>query len=215
VLYQKPCVCTQGGEVGSPSPPAPRAACWRHQAPRTGPQMGRRLERSARGKELGSAALLPPVFGEISASRAQGCVDTPPVRPRGLAHADPMSAAVEGTGKETFWFEVGAVAAPPVTCARARPRAARRKRKRKKGGPSKQGISPQFPGVLVGPPHVRKCHQMPSKEHIQNSQLGWVVRWVPSTPPGHPTAGRCVRVVPVLPLLLCTRPARARPSIGG
>jgi hypothetical protein len=75
-----------------------------------------------------------------------------------------------------------------------------------------QGISPQLPGVLVGPPHVRKCHQMSSKEHIQ---LGWVVRWVLSTPPGHPTAGRCVRAVPVLPLLLCTRPARARPSIGG
>jgi hypothetical protein len=77
-----------------------------------------------------------------------------------------------------------------------------------------QGTSPQFPGVLVGPPHVHKCHQMSSKEHIQ---LGWdwVVRWVLSTPPGHPTAGRCVRVVPVLPLLLCTRPARARPSIGG
>ena len=75
-----------------------------------------------------------------------------------------------------------------------------------------QGISPQFPGVLVGPPHVRKCHQMSSKEHIQ---LGWVVRWVLSTPPGHPAARRCVRVVPVLPLLLCTRPARARPSVGG
>jgi hypothetical protein len=27
-----------------------------------------------------------------------------------------------------------------------------------------QGISPQFPGVLVGPPHVRKCHQMSSME---------------------------------------------------
>jgi hypothetical protein len=78
--------------------------------------------------------------------------------------------------------------------------------------PCDQGASPQFPGVLVGPPHVRKCHQMSSKEHIQ---LGWVVRWVLSTPPGHPTAGRCVRVVPVLPVLLCTRPARARPSIGG
>jgi hypothetical protein len=47
----------------------------------------------------------------------------------------------------------------------------------------------------VGPPPVRKCHQMPSKEHMQ---LGWVVRWVLSTPPGHPTAGRrCGRVVPV------------------
>jgi hypothetical protein len=53
---------------------------------------------------------------------------------------------------------------------------------------------------------------MSSKEHIQ---LGWVIRWVLSTPPGHPTAGRCVRVVPVPPLLLCTLPARARPSIGG
>jgi hypothetical protein len=106
-----------------------------------------------------------------------------------------------------------------------------------------QGISPQFPGVLVGPPHTPrsqvpshvtgdlssipwgarwtsprstfasaiKCHQK-SKEHIQ---LGWIVRWVLSTPPGHPAARRCVRVVPVLPLLLCTRPARARPSIGG
>jgi hypothetical protein len=64
------------------------------------------------------------------------------------------------------------------------------------------GLSPQFPGVLVGPPPppVRKCHQMSSKEHIQ---LGWVVRWVLITPPGHPAAGRCGRVVPVLPLLLC------------
>ena len=76
---------------------------------------------------------------------------------------------------------------------------------------SQEGSS-QFPGVLVGTPHVRKCHQMSSKEHIQ---LGWVVRWVLSTPPGHPAARRCVRVVPVLPLLLCTRPARARPSVGG
>ncbi len=78
--------------------------------------------------------------------------------------------------------------------------------------PYPQEGSSQIPGVLVGTPHVRKCHQLSSKEHIQ---LGWVVRWVLSTPPGHPAAGRCVRVVPVLPLLLCTRPARARPSVGG
>jgi hypothetical protein len=45
---------------------------------------------------------------------------------------------------------------------------------------SPQGVSPQFPGVLVGPLPVRKCHQMSSKEHIQ---LGWVVRWVLSTHP--------------------------------
>jgi hypothetical protein len=49
----------------------------------------------------------PPVFGETSASRAQGRVDTPPVRPRGLAEADPMSAAVEGTGKDTFYTSHG------------------------------------------------------------------------------------------------------------
>jgi hypothetical protein len=53
---------------------------------------------------------------------------------------------------------------------------------------------------------------MPSKEHIQ---LGWAVRWVLSTPPGPPRlGGRCVRVVPVLPLLLCTRPARALSAFG-
>jgi hypothetical protein len=46
-----------------------------------------------------------------------------------------------------------------------------------------QAVSPQFPKALVGPPPVRKCHQMASKEHIQ---LGWVVRWVLSTPPGPP-----------------------------
>jgi hypothetical protein len=34
---------------------------------------------------------------------------------------------------------------------------------------------PLFPGVLVGPPPVRKCHHMSPKEHMQ---LGWVVRWV-------------------------------------
>jgi hypothetical protein len=46
-----------------------------------------------------------------------------------------------------------------------------------------QELTPQFPGLLVGPLPVRKCHQMPSKEHIQ---LGWVVRWVLSAPPGPP-----------------------------
>jgi hypothetical protein len=50
---------------------------------------------------------LPPSFGEISVSRAQGFVDTPPVRPRGLAHADWMSATVEGMGKETFYTSHG------------------------------------------------------------------------------------------------------------
>jgi hypothetical protein len=74
-----------------------------------------------------------------------------------------------------------------------------------------RGSLPNFLGCSLDPPPVRKCHQMSSKDHMQ---LGWVVRWVLSTPPGHPTAGRCGRVVPVRPLLLCTRPARARPSAG-
>jgi hypothetical protein len=81
-----------------------------------------------------------------------------------------------------------------------------------------QGISPQFrlfPGVLVGPPptfaSAIKFHQK-STSNSAGSSVGSLAL---STPPGHPTAGRCVRVVPVPPLLLCTRPARARPSIGG
>jgi hypothetical protein len=49
---------------------------------------------------------------------------------------------------------------------------------------SHQGASPQFPGVLVGPLPVRKCHRMSPKEHMQlatNSALGWVVCWVLGT----------------------------------
>jgi hypothetical protein len=55
------------------------------------------------------------------------------------------------------------------------------------------------------------CHQ----KSTCNSAGSWVVRWVLSTPPGHPAAGWCGRVVPVPPLLLCTRPTRAWPSVGG
>ena len=69
------------------------------------------------------------------------------------------------------------------------------------------------------PPRVRKCHQPSAirchQKSTSNSAGSPVGRWVLSTPPGHPAARRRVRVVPVLPLLLCTRPARARPSIGG
>jgi hypothetical protein len=60
-----------------------------------------------------------------------------------------------------------------------------------------RGSVPNFLGCSLGPSRS----QVPSKEHIQ---LGWVVRWILSTPPGHPAAGRCCRVVPVPPLLLCT-----------
>jgi hypothetical protein len=52
-----------------------------------------------------------------------------------------------------------------------------------------QGGSTQFPGVIVGPLPVRKCHQMLPKEHMQ---LGWVVRRVLSTPP-RPPHGWAVR----------------------
>jgi hypothetical protein len=61
-----------------------------------------------------------------------------------------------------------------------------------------RGSLPNSLGCSLGPSlPVRKCHQMSSKEHMQ---LGWAVRWDLSTHPGHPTAGRCGRVVPVLPL---------------
>jgi hypothetical protein len=43
-----------------------------------------------------------------------------------------------------------------------------------------------------------KCHQ----KSTYNSAPAWVVRWILSTPPSHPAAGRCGRVVPVLPLRL-------------
>jgi hypothetical protein len=68
-------------------------------------------------------------------------------------------------------------------------------------------------GVLVGPPHpfasAIKCHQK-STSNSAGSSVGSLAHT-----PGHPTAGWCGRVVSVLPLLLCTRPARARLSVGG
>jgi hypothetical protein len=45
-----------------------------------------------------------------------------------------------------------------------------------------------------------KCHQ--NQKSTSNSVGSSVGSLAP--PPGHPTAGRCVRVVPVLPVLLCT-----------
>jgi hypothetical protein len=59
--------------------------------------------------------------------------------------------------------------------------------------PYPQGISPQFPGVLVGPPHVRKCHQMPSKEHIQlATRLGRPLGPGSLAPPPGPPRGSAV-----------------------
>jgi hypothetical protein len=54
-----------------------------------------------------------------------------------------------------------------------------------------------------------RCHQK-STCNSAGSSVGSL-----APPRGHPTARRCGRVVPALPLLLCTRPARARPSVGG
>jgi hypothetical protein len=89
--------------------------------------------------------------------------------------------------------------------------------RRRAGGAPLQGVaSTQFPGVLVGPLPVRKCHQMSSKAHMQ---LDRVVRWVLSTPARATPrlAGRWAvrrRVMPVLPLLLCTYSPRARLAFG-
>jgi hypothetical protein len=76
-------------------------------------------------------------------------------------------------------------AASVLHAPRASPAAAPSNFQLRSKNPQSQGGSSQFPGVLVGPPHVRKCHQMSSKEHIQ---LGRVVRWVlsASPPPGPP-----------------------------
>jgi hypothetical protein len=77
-----------------------------------------------------------------------------------------------------------------------------------------QGAPTQSPGVLVGPLPVRKCRQMPSKEHME---LGWVVRWVLSTPPGHtPRLGGAAVSCQYLPcsFALALR-APGGPSIGG
>jgi hypothetical protein len=56
-----------------------------------------------------------------------------------------------------------------------------------------------------------KCHQK-STCNSAGSSIGSLAPPPRATRP--PTAGRCGRVVPVLPLLLCTRPARACPSVG-
>jgi hypothetical protein len=62
-----------------------------------------------------------------------------------------------------------------------------------------------------------RCHQ----KSTSNVQLGWVVRWALSKPPLAPPPGPprgsavCTCRARTSLLLLCTRPARARPSIGG
>jgi hypothetical protein len=71
-----------------------------------------------------------------------------------------------------------------------------------------------FLGCSLDPPTFAsaiRCHQ----KSTSNSAGSSVGSLAPPPATGHPAARRCVRVVPVLPLLLCTRPARARPSVGG
>jgi hypothetical protein len=80
------------------------------------------------------------------------------------------------------------------------------------GAGGRWGAYLNSPGCSLDPPpfaSATKCHQK-SSANSAGSSVGSL-----SPPPGHPTAGRCGRVVTVPPLLLCTRPARARPSIGG
>jgi hypothetical protein len=81
---------------------------------------------------------------------------------------------------------------------------------------SSRGSLPNFLGCSLGPSPFAsaiKCHQKSTAHATRLGRPLSVGSLAPS--PGHPAAGRCGRVVPVLPLLLCTRPARARPSFGG
>jgi hypothetical protein len=77
-------------------------------------------------------------------------------------------------------------------------------------------------GCSLDPPAFAsaiRCHQK-STSNSAGSSVGSLVLSL-STPPGHPAPrGSAVCAcrassTPVLPLLLCTRPARARPSVGG
>jgi hypothetical protein len=80
------------------------------------------------------------------------------------------------------------------------------------GGWGPRGSLLNFLWCSLDPPTFAsaiKCHQK-STSNSAGSSVGSL-----APPPGHPAARRCVRAVPVLPLLLRTRPARARPSIGG
>jgi hypothetical protein len=79
--------------------------------------------------------------------------------------------------------------------------------------PRLRGALPNFLGCSLDPfpfASAIKCYQK-SPCNSAGSSVGSLAPPLP----GHPTAGRCGRVVPVLPLLLCTRPERARPSVGG
>ena len=75
-----------------------------------------------------------------------------------------------------------------------------------------RGSLPNSLGCSLDPPPFAsaiKCHQK-STSNSAGSSVGSL-----APPRATPRLGGDVRVVPVLPLLLCTRPARARPSVGG
>jgi hypothetical protein len=58
-------------------------------------------------------------------------------------------------------------------------------------------------GARWTPPHVRKCHQMSSKEHMQ---LGWVILWVLRTAPPRATprlGGAALRPLPLCTFAIC------------
>jgi hypothetical protein len=76
------------------------------------------------------------------------------------------------------------------------------------------GFAAQGPGCALAPVHLVAPSLCPENP---GPGLCFLPRNFPGWPwnPAYPAAGRCVRVVPVPPLLLCTRPARARLLIGG
>jgi hypothetical protein len=152
---------------------------------------------------------------EVDASRGRGACRCWLLRAASASGRRP-AAGCPGGG---WWHVVGVVGVGGVVVVVVVGPAARGSLLSK----STQHPTPNSPGgggarwtplpVPRSPFAVRKCHQMPSKEHMQ---LGWVARWVLSTPPlgRHLAAGRCGRVVPgAPPLLLFARPARACPSV--
>jgi hypothetical protein len=78
------------------------------------------------------------------------------------------------------------------------------------------GLYPIPRGARWTPPRSQVPSDVIKRAHATRLSRPLGQRWVLSTPipSGHPAAGWCGRIVSVLPLLLCTRPARSRPSVG-
>jgi hypothetical protein len=75
-----------------------------------------------------------------------------------------------------------------------------------------------FLGCSLDPPTFAsaiKCHQTSTSNSAGSSPVGSLAPPRATPRLGRRRGGVCVSCQPVPPLLLCTRPARARPSIGG